>query len=143
MCHEPVFLFSMCHEPMFLFGLCHELCYVFPSDDEDETFRDAKHELEMMDKYGAFICAFDMYYDCIILDKKRHREPELTGYDWVMRTLNDPEECFNMFRMNRDLFERLHDLPISKHGLQSTWHMSSIEALAMFLWIVGAPQSIR
>jgi hypothetical protein len=74
----------------------------------------------MMDEYGAFICAFGMYYDYTILDKKRCREPELTGYDWVMRTLKDPEECFNMFRMNRDLFESLHDLLVSKHGLQST-----------------------
>jgi hypothetical protein len=113
------------------------------SDDEDETLEFAQHQLEMMEQYGAAICAFGMYYDSSILNKRPHREPEVTGYDWVMRSLNDPEECFNMFRMNRELFYRLHDLLLSTYGLQSTWHMSSIDALAMFLWIVGAPQSIR
>jgi hypothetical protein len=113
------------------------------SDDEDETLEFAQHQLEMMEQYGAAICAFGMYYDSSILNKRPHREPEVTGYDWVMRSLNDPEECFNMFRMNRELFYRLHDLLLSTYGLQSTWHMSSIEALAMFLWIFGAPQSIR
>jgi hypothetical protein len=42
-----------------------------------------------------------------------------------------------MFRMSKHVFESLHDV------LTSTCHMSSIEALAMFLWIIGAPQSIR
>jgi hypothetical protein len=32
---------------------------------------------------------------------------------------------------------------MSSYGLKSTKNMTSIEALTMFLWIVGAPQSVR
>ena len=32
---------------------------------------------------------------------------------------------------------------MESYGLQSTTKMSSVEALAMFLWVVGAPQSVR
>ncbi|WVZ85459.1 hypothetical protein U9M48_032384 [Paspalum notatum var. saurae] len=58
-----------------------------------------------------------------------------------MMTLHDPRDCFNMFRMTSDVFHRLHDVLVSKYGLKSTKRMSSLESLAMFLWMVGAPQS--
>jgi hypothetical protein len=35
----------------------------------------------------------------------------------------------------------LHDLLVSTNGLTSTNNVSCIESLAMFLWIVGGPQS--
>jgi hypothetical protein len=35
----------------------------------------------------------------------------------------------------------LHNLLVSTHGLTSTNNISSIESLAMFLWIVGGPRS--
>jgi len=44
-----------------------------------------------------------------------------------------------MFRMHRDVFDSLHNLLVEKYGLKSTKKMSSIEALAMFLWMYGAP----
>jgi hypothetical protein len=100
-------------------------------------------ELEMMEQYGAFMSTFGMYYDATFFNKRSRREPQVTGYDWVVRTLNDPRECFNMFRMSKHIFESLHDVLASTYGLRSTCQMSSIEALAMFLWIIGAPQSIR
>ena len=46
-----------------------------------------------------------------------------------------------MFRMSPDIFMSLHDLLVSTYGLTSTIHVSSIESLAMFLWIVGGPQA--
>lgn len=48
-----------------------------------------------------------------------------------------------MFRMSRGLFERLHNLLVTSYGLKSSKKMSSVEALAMFLGMIGAPQSIR
>jgi hypothetical protein len=48
-----------------------------------------------------------------------------------------------MFRVERPLFNRLHNTLVESYGLQSTSQISSVEALAMFLWIVGAPQSVR
>ena len=35
----------------------------------------------------------------------------------------------------------LHDILVDKYGLQSTKQMSSIESLALFLYMVGAPAS--
>ena len=46
-----------------------------------------------------------------------------------------------MFRMSPDIFMSLHDLLVSTYGLTSTILVSSIESLAMFLWIVGGPQA--
>ena len=43
--------------------------------------------------------------------------------------------------MSPDIFMSLHDLLVSTYGLTSTIHVSSIESLAMFLWIVGGPQA--
>ncbi|XP_072151435.1 protein ALP1-like [Setaria viridis] len=60
-----------------------------------------------------------------------------------MRNLADSVQCYNMFRMSRELFDRLHDLLVQSYGLKSTSKSSSVEALGMFLWMVGAPQSVR
>jgi hypothetical protein len=35
----------------------------------------------------------------------------------------------------------LHDLLVSSYDLKSSRNVTSIESLAMFLWIVGGPQS--
>jgi hypothetical protein len=43
--------------------------------------------------------------------------------------------------MSRQLFDSLHELLVSSYGLTSSSKMISIEALAMFLWTIGAPQS--
>ena len=48
-----------------------------------------------------------------------------------------------MFRMHSDVFYSLHNLLVERYGLKSTRKMSSIEALAMFLWLCGASQSMR
>jgi hypothetical protein len=48
-----------------------------------------------------------------------------------------------MFKMNRDVFDKLHNVLVESYGLKSTSRMSSLEALGLFLWIVGAPQSMR
>jgi hypothetical protein len=35
----------------------------------------------------------------------------------------------------------LHDTLVDKYGLESTSQMSSKESLALFLWMLGAPES--
>jgi hypothetical protein len=66
-----------------------------------------------------------------------------SGIMWVMRTLAREPFCYNMFRVERPLFNRLHNTLVQSCGLKDSSGMSSIEALAMFLWIIGAPQSVR
>lgn len=115
--------------------------YASDDEDEDETFVVASRQLDMMRKVGPVLTAFGMLYAETYLNKSKYREATLAGYDWVMRNLNFPQNCYDMFRMSRPLFERLHNLLVTSYGLKSTSKMDSIEALGMFLWTIGAPQS--
>nr|XP_045089407.1 uncharacterized protein LOC123497194 [Aegilops tauschii subsp. strangulata] len=72
---------------------------------------------------------------------KTYRVPQQTGLQWVMECYGRPRYFYKMFRMGNDVFMALHDLLVSAYGLTSTTNVSSIESLAMFLWIVGGPQS--
>jgi hypothetical protein len=48
-----------------------------------------------------------------------------------------------MFRTSPTIFHRLHDLLVESYGLKSTTKSTSIEALGMFLWMVGSKQAVR
>jgi hypothetical protein len=39
-----------------------------------------------------------------------------------------------MFRMNKHVFDRLHNVLVESYGLKGTKRMSSVEALGMFLY---------
>jgi hypothetical protein len=71
------------------------------------------------------------------------RVPPLSGLEWVQRKLANANSCYNMFRMTPDMFFRLHSLLTDRYGLKSNPKTTSIEALGMFLWMVGAAQSVR
>jgi hypothetical protein len=66
-----------------------------------------------------------------------------SGLEWVERVLLNRQKCYNMFRMPPNIFHRLHELLLEKYDLASSAKSTSIEALGMFLWMVGAPQSVR
>jgi hypothetical protein len=83
------------------------------------------------------------YYFDTYMNKAARRVPAESGYDWVLRTIDNRTSCYNMFRMSRPVFNKLHNLLVESYGLESSHKMSSVEALAMFLWILGAPQSTR
>ncbi|KAL6633763.1 hypothetical protein ACP70R_026434 [Stipagrostis hirtigluma subsp. patula] len=89
------------------------------------------------------LALFGMYHDLCHYNKvKRVRGPE-SGEEWVLRCLGDPPECYNMFRVTPELFHQLHDVLVGQYGLKSSSRSSSIEALGMFLWILGSPESVR
>jgi hypothetical protein len=77
------------------------------------------------------------------MNKAPYRVATETGLDWVERTLANRIFCCNMFKMIRPLFDRLHNLLVGSYGLKSTRKMICIEALALFLYVVSAPQSVR
>jgi len=54
-----------------------------------------------------------------------------------MEILATPGGSEKMFRMSATLFYQLHDLLVSKYGLQSSIHMNTIESLAIFLVVCG------
>jgi hypothetical protein len=52
--------------------------------------------------------------------------------------------CYNnAYRMPPQHFLQLHDLLVSNYGLTSSSKSTSIEAVGMFLWILGQPESFR
>ena len=75
------------------------------------------------------------------LHKAEYRETSEIGIQWVMRCMSRPRYFYKMFRMSTEIFDKLHNLLVSTYGLTSTNNVSSTESLAMFLWIVGGPQS--
>ena len=110
---------------------------------EDEILRlIAEEDSEYERQFTEDLLLFGMYHDTYFNKTKKRKTVE-SGHDWVMRNLADSVQCYNMFRMSRELFDRLHDLLVQSYGLKSTSKSSSVEALGMFLWMVGAPQSVR
>ena len=90
---------------------------------------------------------YGMYQYAIHIDKYCNRaewmQPLLTGLEWVETKLGDRNSCYNMFRMSPTVFHRLHDVLVESYGLKSSTKSTSVEALGMFLWILGVPQSVR
>jgi hypothetical protein len=72
---------------------------------------------------------FGTYYmDCFMVKgERRILKAKESRYEWVVRTLGNRTDCYKMFTMY----------------LKSTKKMSSVESLALFLYIVGSPQSVR
>jgi len=100
-------------------------------DSSDDNFMVAYAALEFMGYQGS--CA----------TRKPRTIPIMTGIQWVERQLQDDDNCYNMFKMRRSVFQHLHDTLVNDYGLTSTREVCSKEALAMFLWTCGAPQSNR
>jgi hypothetical protein len=99
-------------------------------------------ELEAVeDDDDAFM--FGMYQYGLHIDKHlnraEYREPAMTGLAWVQRKLGDSKACYRMFRMSPNMFHKLHDVLVESYGLKSSKKSTSVEALGMFLWMVGAP----
>jgi hypothetical protein len=65
------------------------------------------------------------------------------GIQWVERTLENSDDCYDIFRMRHTIFCRLHDSLVNDYDLVSSRGVSAKEALAMVLWACGGPQSFR
>ena len=94
------------------------------ADDDDDAFL-----------YGMYQYAYHIDKH---LSRSKYRQPTITGLEWVRSKLENRNACYNMFRMSPDMFLRLHDLLVESYGLKSSSKSASIEALGMFLWMVGA-----
>ena len=62
-----------------------------------------------------------------------------TGIQWVERTLENSNDCFDMFCMRRTVFRRLHDTLVESYGLLPSRGVSTMEALGIFLWACRGP----
>jgi len=109
-------------------------------EEEEEEAATAKRRKNLIFSAAELIGTYHLEN---MANRKEYRQAKESGYDWVIRTLGHSTECYNMFRMERAVFDSLHNLLVQSYGLRSTRRMSSVESLAMFLWMVGAPESIR
>jgi len=113
------------------------------TSSEDEIVAMARNNLKRSQEFMVQTATiFGMYYEKHF-DKLPKRIEGESGIQWVRRTLARDTSCYNMFRVERPLFNRLHNILVDSYGLKSSSRMSSVEALAMFLCIVGAPQPVR
>jgi hypothetical protein len=121
------------------------------TDEEEEDTRTSRLlallqlRRQRLNNLGMVAHMFGTYYIARFMDKgvRRILRTKESGYDWVVRTLGHRSDCYKMFRMYPPVFDKLHNVLVESYGLKSTKKMSSVESLAMFLWIVGAPQSVR
>ncbi len=99
--------------------------------------------LAELSQHAAIVGNMGNLYNERYLHKGEYRELEApeSGFQWVMRCFNRPRYFYKMFRMSTEVFMALHNLLVSEYGLKSSNNVSSIESLAMSLWIVGGPQS--
>ncbi|KAK2454169.1 hypothetical protein QL285_001760 [Trifolium repens] len=65
------------------------------------------------------------------------------GWTWVRETLNTPGESYNMFRMETHAVLKLEKLLVSRGWLHPSTEMTSLEALAMFLWSCAHSETNR
>jgi hypothetical protein len=123
------------HMNLCLLFLCMQMCdpYAHTSDDD-----------EMDDTDGELLVAL---YAVDIWGRHFSHGPRRTlvetGIQWVQRTLENSNDCFDMFRMRRTVFRRLHDTLVENYGLLPSRGVSTMEALGIFLWACGGPQSFR
>jgi hypothetical protein len=50
-----------------------------------------------------------------------------TSIQWVERTLENSDDCYDMFRMRRNVFRHLHDTLVHNYGLQPSRGVSTKE----------------
>lgn len=123
----------------------------YSSDEEEEEARNNRVlallqlRRQRLHNIGMIATMFGTYYIYRFMDKGERRilKAKESGYEWVLRTLGHRIDCYKMFRMYRPVFDKLHNVLVESYGLKSTKKMSSVESLALFLWILGAPQSVR
>lgn len=71
------------------------------------------------------------------------RVPQQSGMQWVMETMNNPEQCHNMFRMRADQIHALYNLLVSRYHLHGTYEVCPMEAIGMFLYAMAGGHSVR
>lgn len=113
------------------------------SDDSDNELALIVLEQEEQFRQVRQKAAFLGMHDDLYLNREPYRTEGESGIEWVEKTLRRRKSCFKMFRMRPYVFEVLNDVLVHSYGLMSTTKMSSRESLAMFLWMLGAPQSMR
>ena len=87
------------------------------SSSEDELLLMARHNLKWTQEFIALMAPiFGMYFDKYFIKLPPWVDGE-SGMQWVQRTLARDNSCYNMFWVERPLFNRLHNTLIQSYGL--------------------------
>lgn len=89
--------------------------------------------------YVAFVVAT---HNEEYLMKKERTEVRCTRQERVYDCLGSSRDCYKMSRMHRPCFDLLHETLVRDYGLRATCNKCSEEALGIFSWTVGSPQSV-
>jgi hypothetical protein len=116
---------------MWLLFLCLQMCEPDTHTSDDERAEELLVALCAVDIWGSSPSGLS------------RRTMVETGIQWVEQTLENSDDCFDMFRMRRTVFRRLHDTLVDSYGLLPSRGVSTTEALGIFLWACGGPQSFR
>jgi hypothetical protein len=66
------------------------------SDEFEKTLDIAVQRQQMMGQMAHATNIFGMYYSDTYMNKSARREPEETGLDWVIQTLNNHKACYKI-----------------------------------------------
>ena len=110
------------------------------SNDSDGSSVEVKRR-KLILQAAATVALIGMHHAETYLQKRKRVTPRQSGNQWVMDQLRVTKDCYRMFRMTPAVFYKLHDTLVESYGLKSTRDCNSVEALGMFLWMCGAPQS--
>jgi transcriptional antiterminator Rof (Rho-off) len=70
-------------------------------DEYDKNLEIALQQQQMTRQTVNAANMFATYYCDTFLNKAKRKEPEVSGYEWVIRTRNRPKACYKMFRLRR------------------------------------------
>ncbi|CAN6169983.1 unnamed protein product [Urochloa humidicola] len=113
------------------------------SSDKEQSDEDMPECSDDDDDFMVVYAAMALMNDNYDSPKKARSIPRIPGSVWTEILLEDSDKCYETFRMRRTVFHHLLETLETQYGLKSTREVSSKEALAMFLWTCGAPQSNR
>ena len=105
------------------------------SSDSERDSSDSEDDLKVLQviignqKNIVAAASLLSWYYASYVDKNEPRATTFSGIAWVMEALNNPKECYNVFRMEPALLYNLHDELVRDFGLSSSIHMSSMESL--------------
>ena len=77
----------------------------------------------------AAVCTLSMYHHELHMNISERRVLAESSYQWVTRTLDHRTQCYIIFRIRKECFDKLHSVLQSSYGLKSSSKMTSTKAL--------------
>lgn len=110
----------------------------------DETHTSADESDDEFHELVALGCVVSVSQWLKYIDKEPCRTSAHTGYKWVMEVLNGHDKrCYEQFRMEKHVFRELLETLTQTYGLKEGKDVPLVEALAMFLYILGHAEGNR